>query len=290
MARSRCEVGWPGDPARGMVASGSTVSTVGPNHPPSQLCRRNRRILAATPPSQSVPLRKLSILRGTPPPTSPAASRCGAMDAVDTEATVTRLSAWLSQWPGTSFHRSWVQTGRVTVLMPAVSRWIVHGSEYMTVRSDGGTASRRSSRPRSVQARNGHAPADGWNVGKHRIMTAWRCSGIVVRSVPQGGNVPGRSDSGGIAGSSASWTRLCTFDSGSSPGPSQLCICVRTDRLSSSDTGMLVQRCVPHAEPMKWQRVPCGQGKCLPTNTHRNSAPRGSGSFTSSTRIRRTSA
>jgi ferric-dicitrate binding protein FerR (iron transport regulator) len=265
-------------PPEGMVAAGSTVSTVGPNASAMLNYPDGTEVSLAGDSAITVSARgrKLSILRGTV--TANVARQPADAEPLTlstTDATVTRLSA-VAFTIGRALHSTevGVETGRVTVADAAGEPLeIVHGGEYMTVNSDGGHRKQAiEPTPEVFKLEMATHLPDGWNVGKHKIIDG------VPNVLPELWFDPYHKAEMYQVRSDQDWHRgffrlhpdtpfhiRFWVDR---PGPSQLCICVRTDRLSCSDTGMLeCNDAFLNAEPKTWQTRTVRAGEML-ANKH----------------------
>jgi ferric-dicitrate binding protein FerR (iron transport regulator) len=251
-------------PADGLVPHGAMVSTVGPSSSAILTYPDGTDISLAGDSVVTVSGqgRKLSLLRGT----ATANVRPQSADAVPlifstTEATLTRLSGVvLTLGRALQSTEVGVQTGRVSVADAAGEPLeIVHGGEYLTVQADGSHRKQPIGPTPDEFAWDLRRPLpDGWNVGRREEEE----SGPVVRPVlwfdpyHKAEMCQIRSDHQWARGffralPDTTFRVKYWIDR---PGPSQLCVCVRTNRLNCSDTGMMeCNGAFAKARPKEWQ-------------------------------------
>jgi len=251
-------------PADGLVPPGGMVSTVGPSSSALLTYPDGTDISLS---GDSVVMlsghgRKLSLLRGTATAdVRPQTADAEPLTLTTTEATLTRLSAVvLTLGRAVQTTEVGVQTGRVSVADSSGEPLeVVHGGECLTVQADG------SHRKQPI----GPTPAEfawdlsrplpeGWNVGRRDDEEA----GPVVRPVlwfdpyHKAEMYQIRSDHQWARGffrtlPDTTFRVKYWIDR---PGPSQLCVCVRTNRLNCSDTGMMeCNGAFAKARPKEWQ-------------------------------------
>ena len=214
---------------------------------------------------------KLTVQRGTATATVPARTVPDPITLATGEASVAHLSGVVLTICRTiDTTEVGVQTGRVTVADAGGEPLeIVHGGEYLTVQSDG----RRRKRPveptpDSFALDLSRPLPEGWAVGVREDTK----EGPVLRSVVwfdpyhQAAMYQIRSDHRWARG----FVRLhpkSTFRIRywvDRPGPSQLCLCVRTENRAQSDTGMIeCNGAFQQARPHEWQWLEIRAGDML---------------------------
>lgn len=252
--------------AEGPVPTGSIVSTNGANAS-AVLSYPSGTELALTGDSAVTVLedgRKLSLLRGTATVHIPAQTSDSApLTLSTTEASLSRLSGVvLTLGRVLNTTEVGVQSGRVSVVDAAGDPLeIVHTGECLTVRSDG----KHRKTPIEPTPDRYHWDLtrplpEGWNVGFREVAP----DGPVVR--PVSWFDPYHKAEMFQIRSDHQWARgFVRLDVDSvfhikywvdRPGPSQFCMCVRTDSASSSDTGMLeCNAAFVRARPREWQTL-----------------------------------
>ena len=261
-------------PADGLVPPGSLVSTVGPSSSAILTYPDGTDISLAGDSVVTVSGqgRKLSLLRGTATANvRPQSADAAPLILSTTEATLSRLSGVvLTLGRAIQSTEVGVQTGRVSVADAAGEPLeVVHGGEYLTVQADGSHRKQPIGPTPDEFAWDLRRPLpDGWNVGRRDEEEA----GSVVRPVlwfdpyHKAEMFQIRSDHQWARGFFRALpdTLFRVKYWVDRPGPSQLCVCVRTNRLNCSDTGMIeCNGAFANARAREWQWLEVRAGDML---------------------------
>lgn len=248
---------------QGPVPAGSVIATVGQSSS-ALLAKADGTTIAVSGNSVvnvAAQGERLTVVRGTATATVPTLPAPETLTFATNEASMTHLSGVVVTICRTiASTEVGVQTGRVTVTDAGGEPLeIVHGGEYVTVQSDGRHRKRPvEPTPDSFALDISRPLPEGWAVGVREETMEGPILRPVVWFDPyhQAAMYQIRSDHrwarGFVRLQPKSTIRVRYWVD--RPGPSQICLCVRTENRSQSDTGMIECNGVfQQARPNEWQ-------------------------------------